>query len=336
MTRVPSLTRRVVVGAVLWSLGLLLVASAVLAGLIEQHRASAGVVHAALAHTPVVATLALVLLAAGVYQVRGGLSSVGRLRARLADVRRGEQMRLDGDYPAEVQPLVDDLNALLERRDQAIRRAQDRAGDLAHGLKTPLAVIAQEVARGGRHEPGELAAILDEQIARMSRQIDYHLAHARATASSGVGGVGLATPVAEAVAMLARTLARLHAARGLTFDLEVPDGIVVRCQREDFHEMVGNLMDNACKWARTRVRVTTSESAPGLITLTVEDDGAGLPVGAAPEALRRGRRLDEAVPGWGLGLAIASDLARVYGGNLTLEASPLGGVAARLQLPSAR
>lgn len=336
MTRVPSLTRRVVVGAVLWSLGLLLVASAVLAAAIEQHRASAAAVHAALAHTPVVATLALVLLAAGVYQVRGGLSSVGRLRARLGDVRRGDRTRVDGDYPAEVQPLVDDLNALLERRDQAIRRAQDRAGDLAHGLKTPLAVIAQEVARSAHHGPGELATILDEQIARMSRQIDYHLAHARATASSGVGSVGLATPLGEAVAVLARTLARLHAARGLTFDLDVPDGVVARCQREDLDEMVGNLMDNACKWASSRVRVTTSESASGLITLTVEDDGAGLADGAATEALRRGRRLDEGVPGWGLGLAIVGDLASMYGGRLTLETSPLGGVAARLQLPSGR
>jgi signal transduction histidine kinase len=266
----------------------------------------------------------------GLMQVRSGLSSVNQLRARLGAVRDGREARVDGSYPSEVQPLVDDLNTLLEHREKAVARAVAKAGDLAHGLKTPLAILAQEADRARAAGHTDLASSIGQQVERMRRQTDYHLAQARAAAS---GAAGARCPVLESATALMRTMQRLHADRGLAMDERVPADHAVRCQREDLDEMLGNLLDNACKWARARVAIASARQDSAVV-ITVEDDGPGLAASMREAVLQRGVRADEAAPGSGLGLAIVRDLAELYGGSIALDASSAGGLRARLVLPS--
>jgi signal transduction histidine kinase len=277
------------------------------------------------------AAIGLILVAAGLVQVRRGLSPFQQLRSRLAGVRDGRNRRLEGSYPTEVQPLVSDLNALLDHREEIVRRALAKAGDLAHGLKTPLAVLAQEADRAEAAGQHELAASIGQQVERMRRQIEYHLAHARAAASGATPGARC--PVAASVEGLTRTLLRLHADRGVAIDVDVDSGHSVRGEREDLDEMLGNLLDNACKWARSRVNVRSSSTNADII-ITVDDDGPGLDPSMRDVVLQRGVRADEAAPGSGLGLAIVRDLAELYGGSISLQGSPMGGLRARLRLPA--
>ncbi len=269
----------------------------------------------------------------GLFLVRRALAPFESLRAGLSSVRDGRGTRIEGGYPAEVQPLVDDLNALLEDRERALARALATAGDLAHGLKTPLAVLAQEAEQAGAAGHHDLAATLRQLVERMQRQVDHHLARARATATAG-GAPGLRCAVLPSVEGLVRTMRRLHAGRELAFDVDVAPAHEVRGRREDLEEMLGNLLDNACKWASTRVAVSSSLDDAKLL-LWVDDDGPGLDPSLRAQVLRRGVRADERVRGSGLGLAIVSDLAELYGGSVALETSPLGGTRARLQLPCA-
>jgi signal transduction histidine kinase len=231
-----------------------------------------------------------------------------------------------------VQPLVDDLNALLEHREQAVRRAVAKAGDLAHGLKTPLAVLAREADRAHTLGQTELASSISQQVERMRRQIEYHLAHARAAASGAAPGARCT--VKESADALARTLLRLHADRTLALEVRVSPSDAARVQREDLDEMLGNLLDNACMWARSRVVVDSLER-DAEVTVTVDDDGPGLRAEMREAVLQRGVRADEKAPGFGLGLAIVRDLADLYGGSIALEDAPLGGLRARLTLPRA-
>ena len=327
-----SLRARVVLGALFWTMGLLIVASAVLVAAIERHGGFRDflVVHDVFKQ-PLVLLLAAGAMAAGVYQVRLGLRGIAQLRARLGAVHGGAQRRIEGRYVPEVQPLVDDLNALLDHREQAVRRAVAKAGDLAHGLKTPLAVLTSEAARADAEGEHERAAAIAQQVERMRRQIDYHLAHARAAASGATPGARCA--VGEAAEALARTLLRLHADRRLSIDVRVPPAAAARVQREDLDEMLGNLLDNACKWTRTRVVVESVRTGRD-VQVTIDDDGPGLPPALREAVMVRGVRADEHAPGSGLGLAIVQDLAAVYGGSVALEDSPLGGLRARLTLPA--
>jgi signal transduction histidine kinase len=253
------------------------------------------------------------------------------LHTRLTAVHRGEQREVGGHYPSEVQPLVDDLNALLTEREQRVERALAKAGDLAHGLKTPLAVLARDAERAAAAGARELAESMTAQVERMRRQIDYHLAHARAAAAGA--GPGTRSLVAPSVDGLFRTLERLHAERAIALRSAVAPGHAVRCRREDLDEMLGNLLDNACKWGRSRVEVE-SDVAGASIVIAVDDDGPGIDPALAVDVLERGVRADEKVEGTGLGLAIVRDLAEIYGGSIELSRSPLGGVRARLQLPA--
>ena len=282
-------------------------------------------------HVSGMAMLAFVLLLGGLTYVRRGISPLEQLRARLKALRAGESARLDGKYPAEVQPLVSDLNALLDDRDASVARASAKAGDLAHGLKTPLAVLAQEAERAAAAGQSDLAATIGQQVERMRRQVEYHLAHARAAAS--VSALGARCSVADAVEGLVRTLLRLHSDRGLTIDVDVSSDHLVRCQREDLEEMLGNLLDNACKWTKTRVRVESMLVDSGVV-ISVDDDGPGLDASLWEAVLQRGVRADQAAPGSGFGLAIMRELAELYGGNVALSGSPAGGVRARLRLPA--
>lgn len=332
MKTMLSLRARVFVGALLWSAGLFLGAGLLLTHYMLFAPEAPGIFHGFFFHFmwPIAITT-VVCLVVGLSQVRRGLASFDELRARLVDVREGRHNRLEGDYPVEVQPLVSDLNGLLSDREQRVARALTKAGDLAHGLKTPLTVLNQEAERAKAAGHAEVAAAITRQVDRMRRQVDYHLAQARASASGGNPGVRC--HVLTSADGLARTMHMLHVERGVRVDVEASHEHYVQSQREDLDEMLGNLVDNACKWAKSRVTIT-SMLEPGTVVIFVDDDGPGLDPSLREAVLRRGVRADEAAPGSGLGLAIVRDLAELYGGSISLHESPAGGVRARLELPS--
>lgn len=331
-----SLRTRVLLGAILWTIGLVVLSFVIIAAVFHfapdlpvlGRRGSIHFIWSS--HAFLLIVTAIIVMAGGALQVRRGLAGIVQLRERLADVHRGSQSRLGGQYVPEVQPLVEDLNALLEQRERAVQRAVAKAGDLAHGLKTPLALLALEAERASATGQADVAAAIREQVDRMRRQVDYHLAHARAAASGTTASVR--TPVVECADGLARTLPKLYADRTLSIDVRVDPSHAVRVQREDLDEMLGNLLDNACKWARARV-VIESTRAGDTLTITVDDDGPGLPAEMREKVLQRGVRADEQAAGSGLGLAIVRDLAEVYQGVISLDASPLGGLRAMLTLP---
>jgi len=331
-----SLRARVLLGAVLWTVGLVLFSFGFISWVFRTHPempvfGRRGQIHFIWAsHAGLIFFIAGVAMVAGALQVRRGLSGVSQLRQRLAAVHGGQESRLSGKYVPEVQPLVDDLNALIEQREQAVQRAVAKAGDLAHGLKTPLALLALEAERASATGHQDVAVALREQVGRMQRQIDYHLAHARAAASGS--GQGARASVAESADSLARTLPRLYADRHLSIDVRVDPSHFVRVPREDLEELLGNLLDNACKWARSRVVIESAQAGDSL-AMTVDDDGPGLAAEMREKVLQRGVRADEKAAGSGLGLAIVRDLAEVYGGSIALTGSPSGGLRATLTLP---
>jgi len=321
-----SLRARVVTAALLWTVGLLVlvrVASALAADVFPGLRP---VDHLALS------LLGTSCAIAGLLLVAGGLRRLDGVRTRVSAIRAGEEHRLDASGLTEIEPLVGEMNDLLEHRETLVRRALATAGDLAHGLKTPLAIIAQEVDRleaVGQHDS---AATIAEQVERMRRQLGFHLARARA---SGAGSTyGRRTEVGAATNRLVNTIHRLYASRSLAFEILVAESFVVRCEPEDFEEMLGNLLDNACKWAASAVIVTATRSGDD-VTLVVDDDGPGIEPSMIDRVVQRGARADEDAPGHGLGLAIVNEVARLYRGSLALERGDRGGLRARLVLPSA-
>lgn len=284
--------------------------------------------------TAVVAMLGgfAVMLAIGTgILVRWGLRPLRTMRSDLIKVREGELRHLPGDYPAEIEPLVDDLNALIDSNREIVERARKHVGNLAHALKTPLAVLKNEASDGG-----PLSTKVAEQVEIMREQVSHHLNRARIAAQANV--IGAVTPVRPALEALARVMQKVHGGQNLAIDLAVPPELRFRGETQDFEEMAGNLFDNACKWARARVAVSARRELIGrrpFVILSFEDDGPGLPADQRGAALARGGRLDESKPGSGLGLSIVVELARVYGGTLALDDSALGGVAAQLTLPAA-
>jgi len=272
------------------------------------------------------AALGLGLVAALLIQVRFGLGPLRRIRDALAAIRSGRAERLEGEFPVEITPLASELNALLEHNAQVVERARTHVGNLAHALKTPLAVLTNEAVG----ESGPLAESVGRQTAVMRRQVDHYLVRARTAATGGV--LGARTPVGPVVEDLCRTLERIHQDRRIA--IAAPDGSesVFRGERHDLEEMLGNLMDNACKWAGSRIEVHVDRNG-AKIAITVDDDGPGLRPEDRTAALDRGRRLDEGVPGSGLGLSIVRDIAGLYGGALELGDAPLGGLRACLTLP---
>ena len=264
----------------------------------------------------------------------GVLGPLARLRRALGDVRAGRAQRLDGAYPAEIQPLVDDLNAVLQRNAAIVERARAQAGNLAHGLKTPLSVLSNEAQALEQAGQNAFAERIAEQTRAMQRQVDYHLARARAAAAVDVPGSR--TDVPAVLARLARTMPKLHADKPLDVRAEAEGAPAFRGDRQDLEEMLGNLADNACKWARARVHLSARPAAaPGWLVIAVEDDGPGLPADRRAAVFDRGRRLDTSVAGSGLGLAIVAELADLYGGSVDLGDSHLGGLRATLTLPAA-
>jgi signal transduction histidine kinase len=282
--------------------------------------------------------LGLLLLAA-LAQVRLGLAPLRSLQRALADVRAARVARLQGRFPLELQPLIDDFNAVLDRNATLVERARTQAGNLAHALKTPLAAMAQgaEAARERGALREQLPALVSEQVERARRQVDWHLARARAAAA---GQPGARADVRGAAEGVARVLRRLHGERGVAIDTsDVAPDTVFAGEGEDLQEMVGNLLDNAAQWCRSTVRLSAQRCVvpgqPPRLWLRVDDDGPGIAAPQREQALARGRRLDENSPGSGLGLAITQEIAHLYGGGLVLGESPLGGLRAQLDLPAA-
>ena len=268
-------------------------------------------------------------IAAGVFfQVRIGLAPVLRMRDSVAEVREGNTDRVDGEFPVELQPLADELNAMLDHSRELVERSRTHVGNLAHALKTPIAVLTNEA----RASEGELASLVQRQTGVMTEQVEHHLRRARAAAHAKA--LGARTPLGATVGGLARTLEKINRARGIRITTEVEADLNFKGERQDLEEMIGNLMDNACKWSGGLVHVTAGRTAPRELAVTIEDDGPGLTEDECASALQRGVRLDEQAPGSGLGLAIVSDLAKAYGGELSLSRSELGGLAARISLPA--
>jgi len=324
--RARSLKAQFIAGTTLWTLGLLGFSHLAFV-FVTQHVPQVLRVQ----HWMVLTMLALVFMLGGLSQVRRGLTSVNELRARLAAVRSGQSPRVDGEYPGEVQPLVDDLNALLAHREQAVRRAQAKAGDLAHGLKTPLAVLGREAELAEAAGQIDLATGIRGEVDRMRRHIDYHLSQARAAASAAAPGA--ACLVHTSAAALARTLTRLYAEKGVRIDLRVAPELSVAVERQDLDELLGNLLDNACKWSRGCVELTATRDGRQVV-VAIEDDGEGVSESMWESVLSRGVRADEAAPGSGLGLAIVRDLAALYGGAISLGRAARGGLRAELRLPA--
>ncbi len=285
----------------------------------------------------IVFTLALLgagLLLATFFQVRFGLSPLKDIGNRLAAIRSGEETLLDGNPPDEILPLQEELNALIQANWTVVDRARTHVGNLAHALKTPLSVIINEASS----QDSEFAGKVAQQASVMRQQISHYLDRARIAAQiRPISGV---TDVAAELTDLSRALAKIYEARVLNLEIDCPSGVRFFGEKQDFDEMAGNLMDNACKWARSNVSVKVEapegkNPAERIFRLIIEDDGPGLPEEFRREAVRRGRRLDESVPGSGLGLSIVADLSELYRGILCLEVSPSGGLRACLTLPAA-
>jgi signal transduction histidine kinase len=283
------------------------------------------------------AVLLVLLVLAALAQVAVGLAPLRAMQRALADVHEGRAQRLQGRFPAEVQPLIDDFNDVLDRNTEVVTRARTQAGNLAHALKTPLSVLDQAAA-GTLAGPGsELARLVKEQVGLSRRHIDWHLARARVAATQRLPGQR--TAVGPVLAGLVRVMARVHAERGITITLQA-DGapLFFAGEEQDLQEMLGNLLDNACKWARSSVTIAARPLAgarPLQLQVDIEDDGPGIDAPHLALVGARGVRLDESVPGTGLGLAIVQDLVGLYGGELSLQPAAGGGLRASLRLPAA-
>jgi len=263
-----------------------------------------------------------------------GLRPLARVRKALADIRAGSAQRLDGNFPAEIAPLAGEANALIESNRRIVERARTQVGNLAHSLKTPLAVMMNE----GRAMDGPKGRLIAEQAALMQQQIDHYLQRARSAAQRDV--VVYRTPAKETLARMLRVMAKLNPAIDLAQNLPEQE-LVFAGEKEDFEELCGNLLENAYKWARSEVRVSLAllprrEGGTGMLELTIEDDGPGIPEDQAKLALQRGHRLDETKPGTGLGLAIVSELVAEYGGELLLDPAQIGGLRVRVRLKQAQ
>ena len=268
--------------------------------------------------------LMLAMTACTVLQVRLGLLPLRRLQQALVDIQEGRQMRLEQSFGPDLDPMAEAMNQVLQGNARIVERARHQAADLGHALKKPLAVLAMQA----RNEqlPG---ASLQEQVLAMSHTIDRHLARF----GSGAGSAER-VPLPEALARLLMLMRQIHADKALDWRADMPETLFWRGAVSDLEEMAGNLLDNAGKWAASRVEITV-RAEPEHIRLRIEDDGAGMTPAQMQQALERGQRFDEKVEGHGLGLAIVQDIAETYEGRLHMRTSALGGLCCELLLPGA-
>ena len=300
---------------------------------IDRRPATRAVNRFALIASGLMALLSIGLVTAVLTQVRSGLKPLFQLRDTVTDVREGRATRVDGEYPSEIQPLATELNFLIDHNKDVVERARTHVGNLAHALKTPLAVMLNESENHSAKSTADFAAIVERQTDTMRKQVDHHLRRARAAARGQA--IGVSTDVSEVIEALGRTLPRIFRSKDIDMQIDLTPDLTFRGERRDLEDMAGNLMENACKWTHSQVRVQTKPHLvdDGTFVITVEDDGPGLAEEDHATALKRGARLDEATPGTGFGLAIVDDLARAYKGELTLSRSELGGLCVTLTLP---
>ena len=276
-------------------------------------------------------TLIVALLLTTMFQVRFGLAPLKRISEGLAAIRGGTAERLEGSFPFEIAPLARETNALIDANREIVERARTHVGNLAHALKTPLSVMVNE-ATARRSDP--LAVKVLEQADIMRDQVARHLERARLAARTTV--VGNVTDVLPVVSALARTMEKIYVDRGIAIDVEAPTPLRFKGEQPDLEEMVGNLVDNACKWAHSRVSIDVmAEAGATQVRIVVDDDGPGLDAEQRKQVTHRGQRLDETKPGSGLGLSIVVELAALYGGSFALDTAPIGGLRAELTLPAA-
>ena len=283
----------------------------------------------------VLLSLGLMLLAitgviTAVYmQVSVGLKPLFNLRDQVVDVKEGREVRLSGNYPREIYPLANELNGLIDHNSDVVKRARTHVSNLAHALKTPIAVLQNE----SQQQKTPLSNVVKRQTEMMKNQVDHHLQRARAAATGQT--LGKLTPVPDIIEALARTMPRIYREKNVELSLDIQDDLVFRGEKRDLDEMLGNLIDNAFKWTRDAVSITAKDSITdtAMLDIIVTDNGPGIKPSDFAKALQRGVRLDEATPGTGFGLAIIDDLARAYKGQLTLGESQRGGLSVKLSLP---
>lgn len=280
------------------------------------------------------ALLCLGLLGATLAQVVYGLQPMKLMQRKLNDIRSGRVEMLDGNFPSEMQPIADEMNLLVQSNFEIIDRARMQVGNLAHALKTPISVLTNEA----RDQKGPLAEKVREQIDVMREQVNLYLDRARRAARAQT--IGAATDVDPVLQSLARTLQRINQDKGISVTVEPGPALKFRGERQDLEEMLGNLMDNACKWARSRVLVraklatASGEDGRAWMHIEVDDDGPGIKREQRATAMKRGQRLDESKPGSGLGLNIVAETASMHGGKAELADAEIGGLRAILRLPA--
>src|SRR4051794_26998982 len=286
------------------------------------------------------AALAVVLVLTTIFQVRFGLAPLKRISDSIVDIRSGRAERLEGEFPVEIAPLARETNALIDANREIVERARTHVGNLAHAIKTPLSVIVNEASARSRDAFAEKVL---EQTEVMRDQVAHHLERARIAARLTI--IGTVTEIAPVIEALRRTMEKIHRDRGIVIEVEADASAKFRGERQDIEEMVGNLVDNAWKWAEQRVFIEVLVERGGgtpadavadgsMLRILVDDDGRGLSAAERAKVSRRGQRLDESKPGSGLGLSIVVDLAALYGGSLTLGNAPIGGLRAELVLPA--
>lgn len=272
--------------------------------------------------------LALAMVGTAYAQVAYGLRPLQRMSRAIVEVRSGKTTRLPEDLPEEIMPLVTELNGMITANLSMVDRARVLAGSFAHALKTPLAILDEEAARLKASGQESHAQILSEQCSRMALLIDYQTARAKASTIANAGAFAV---VADVLRSIIDTYSRFSPGHDRRFEVEGAADVVVACDTNDLTELIGNLLDNAAKWAHDLV-VVSIEDLDSSVLITVEDDGPGIPAEHRMRVFDVGTRLDDAKPGTGLGLAIARDLTSLYDGRLWIEDSRMGGAALKLAL----
>jgi len=262
------------------------------------------------------------------FQIQYGLRPLFKMEQEVSDIRSGRKESIEKAYPKELSPLASELNTLLRHNKEIVARARTHVGNLAHALKTPISVLINET----ESNQDKLSLLVHRQASSMARQVDHHLR--RASAAARAHALGAKASVGLSAEDICRTMTRLFRDVDIEIRQTVEDGLMFRGEKQDLDELLGNLFENACKWASSEVVLTAWSIDENHLAITIEDDGVGLTLEQRKTAIRRGERLDEAAPGSGLGLSIVSDLADAYGGTLALEKSKLGGLLAKLELPS--
>ncbi len=274
------------------------------------------------------------IVVAMVLQVAFGLSPLRDVKTGLSAIRAGNRKRLPKDCPPEIKSLVDEMNAVLAQNETLVERARTQMGNLAHSLKTPLSVISNEIASRRKTRFSDL---VDKQTTIIRRHVDHQLARARALGHSR--HIKARTEVEISIINVGRTIQRFYKKQNLEMKVEIEPGLMFQGEKQDLEEILGNLLDNAAKWAQSKIQVTAksrrTNGVPTILTLTVEDDGPGVERGHRPSLYKRGKRMDQGVPGSGLGLAIVRDIAQIYGGKAHLKRSKLGGLKVEVHLPAA-